>query len=394
MDKTGFSRRLRHSPQPSRAQLRQRQRRTASVLVMAVLSAAWTVQIARPFDAGMGSATPAGAPSPATVELPDVDPGQPASLASAGGQGPWRLPRRDGAVQPVGQPNRGVPSVAQAAYQRAEAVITSADSTCGVDWELLAAIGQVESDHGRFNDNVLGPDGISRPGVFGQPLDGSRHTQEISDTDGGRFDHDLTWDRAVGPMQFIPATWREVAVDADGDGRRNPQDIDDAALASAVYLCAGEGDLATVGGRRAALLRYNLSRQYGDLVLRIRTVYLKHGAMTELGYSGRVVSALPGSAMPAPSGVRAEGARLRDPAPGVPAPQPPKDPAPAEPAPEKPADNPRRGDPLSSVVGAVDKVVSPALSGLQATIVCAARGLNVLRDATAWARCFEKLTAP
>ena len=38
------------------------------------------------------------------------------------------------------------------------------------------------------------------------------------DTDGGELDKDTVYDRAVGPMQFIPSTWAVVKVDADGDG--------------------------------------------------------------------------------------------------------------------------------------------------------------------------------
>ena len=49
-------------------------------------------------------------------------------------------------------------------------------------------------------------------------------------------------------MQFIPSTWQVVKVDADGDNKRNPQDIDDAALATAVYLCSGKDNLATRAG--------------------------------------------------------------------------------------------------------------------------------------------------
>jgi hypothetical protein len=49
--------------------------------------------------------------------------------------------------------------------------------------------------------------------------------------------------RAVGPMQFIASTWRRVQVDGNGDGRGDPDNIYDAALGAAVYLCAGETDL-------------------------------------------------------------------------------------------------------------------------------------------------------
>src|SRR5690606_22763128 len=85
---------------------------------------------------------------------------------------------------------------------------------------------------------------------------------------------DQVYDRAVGPMQFIPSTWSAVGVDADGDGKRDPQNINDAALASAVYLCSGKDDLGTDEGRRAAVFRYNNSDKYPDMVLRIRDAYL------------------------------------------------------------------------------------------------------------------------
>ena len=54
-------------------------------------------------------------------------------------------------------------------------------------------------------------------------------------------------------MQFIPSTWPVVKVDADGDGKRNPQDIDDAALATAVYLCSGKDNLSQRGPGSAGL---------------------------------------------------------------------------------------------------------------------------------------------
>ena len=74
-------------------------------------------------------------------------------------------------------------------------------------------------------------------------------------------------------MQFIPSTWSVVGVDGDGDGKRNPQDIDDAALATAVYLCSGNEDLSTTAGQRSAVYRYNHSHDYVDLVLSIMQAY-------------------------------------------------------------------------------------------------------------------------
>ncbi|WP_154402888.1 lytic transglycosylase domain-containing protein [Nocardioides speluncae] len=168
----------------------------------------------------------------------------------------------------------GIPAAALSAYQRAETVINTADPACHLSWQLIAAIGRVESDHGRFGGNVLDDDGVAQPGIYGIPLDGTRNTSRITDTDAGKYDNDKLFDRAVGPMQFIPSTWSVVGVDADGDKLRNPQDIDDAALASAVYLCSGSDDLALDKGRRAAVYRYNHSNSYVDLVLSLYDAYL------------------------------------------------------------------------------------------------------------------------
>ena len=152
-------------------------------------------------------------------------------------------------------------------------MLADADAACGLDWSLVAAIGRVESDHGRAAGNELSAEGRATPGIYGVPLTGAGGTTRITDTDGGTYDGDLTYDRAVGPMQFIPSTWSEVGVDADSDGQRDPQDVDDAALAAAVYLCAGSADLSTDAGRRSAVLRYNHSDAYVATVLKIADGY-------------------------------------------------------------------------------------------------------------------------
>ncbi|TQL66810.1 transglycosylase protein with SLT domain [Nocardioides albertanoniae] len=166
-----------------------------------------------------------------------------------------------------------IPEPALAAYQRSASVLADADKGCGLDWSLVAAIGRVESDHGRAGGNQLSAAGVATPGIYGVPLTGAAGTTRITDTDGGTYDRDTTYDRAVGPMQFIPSTWSEVGVDADSDGRRDPQDVDDAALAAAVYLCSGSADLSTDAGRREAVLRYNHSDAYVATVLKIADGY-------------------------------------------------------------------------------------------------------------------------
>ena len=167
----------------------------------------------------------------------------------------------------------GIPAPALAAYQRAETVINAADPSCRLPWALLAAIGRVESNHGQFGGSTVGADGVVTPPIIGSALDGSSGTTKIPDTDDGSLDQDTTWDRAVGPLQFIPSTWSSVGVDADGDAIRNPQDIDDAALAAAVYLCSGNDDLSTLDGQRSAIFRYNHSASYVTLVLSIMSDY-------------------------------------------------------------------------------------------------------------------------
>ncbi|MFT4261741.1 MAG: lytic murein transglycosylase [Nocardioides sp.] len=166
-----------------------------------------------------------------------------------------------------------LPAAAQAAYQRAATVIDSADPSCQLDWTVLAAIGKIESDHGRSGGTTLDANGVATPAIVGPALTGADGTTAVADTDGGSLDGDATWDHAVGPMQFLPATWTVVGVDADGDGQRNANDIDDAALAAAVYLCSGSEDLATTAGKEAAVYRYNHSTSYVSSVLATATAY-------------------------------------------------------------------------------------------------------------------------
>jgi membrane-bound lytic murein transglycosylase B len=162
--------------------------------------------------------------------------------------------------------DHNLPEAAKRAYRRAAAQMATADPGCGLRWTLLAAIGRVESDHGRYGGARLGNDGVSRPRIIGIQLDGKGPVAAIRDTDGGRLDGDKVWDRAVGPMQFIPSTWEFAARDGDGDGRKSPHDLDDAAAAAATYLCSGSGSLLDPGTQAAAIYRYNQDDYYVALV--------------------------------------------------------------------------------------------------------------------------------
>ncbi|GII16150.1 lytic transglycosylase domain-containing protein [Planomonospora parontospora] len=106
----------------------------------------------------------------------------------------------------------------------------------GLSWTVLAAIGQVESSHGRNN-------GPSSAG-------------------------------AQGPMQFMPATWRAYGVDGDGDGVKDVWSPYDAVPGAANYLCAnGAGQ----GGKKLekAVWFYNHSWSYVRKVLGIAEAYAR-----------------------------------------------------------------------------------------------------------------------
>ncbi|HVL98612.1 MAG TPA: lytic transglycosylase domain-containing protein [Egibacteraceae bacterium] len=104
----------------------------------------------------------------------------------------------------------------------------------GLPWPVLAAVGKVETNHAR---NL----GVSSAG-------------------------------ARGPMQFMPASWRAFGLDANGDGRADVNDRDDAVLSAASYLCEhGGGDPETL---HEALYGYNHAWWYVERVLNIARRYV------------------------------------------------------------------------------------------------------------------------
>ncbi|MBA3619029.1 MAG: lytic murein transglycosylase, partial [Acidothermales bacterium] len=157
------------------------------------------------------------------------------------------------------------------AYRQAARTARRVDPSCGITWPLLAAIGHVESHHAR--SSVILGNGDTRPSILGPQLDGSSDFAAIADTDGGSLDGDSTWDRAVGPMQFIPSTWENSGRDGNRDGVRNPNNIFDATLAAAGYLCAGDRDLSLMSDRAEAVFSYNHSWDYVTSVLSLADAY-------------------------------------------------------------------------------------------------------------------------
>jgi Transglycosylase SLT domain len=100
----------------------------------------------------------------------------------------------------------------------------------GLDWPMLAAVGQIESHSGT----------AKLPGV-------ARGTNSAG---------------AAGPAQFESPTWQRFGVDADGRGYISPYDPADAITAMAAYLKAS----GAPQNWNAALLTYNHSQQYASAV--------------------------------------------------------------------------------------------------------------------------------
>ena len=119
-------------------------------------------------------------------------------------------------------------------------IYQKAAATCpGLSWSILAAIGSIETNHGRS----------TLPGV---------HSGE-------------NFAGAGGPMQFLQGTWDAYGVDGDGDGDKDRYDPTDAVFGAANYLCSnGAGDPERL---RSAIWNYNHSDQYVQDVLDLAARY-------------------------------------------------------------------------------------------------------------------------
>ncbi len=186
----------------------------------------------------------------------------------------------------------GIPNVALNAYRVAAARMAHDDPSCGIDWAMLAGIGREESDHGRFAGAVLNADGTSTPRIIGPALDGTHSDYIAAPANGYALDGDAKYTHALGPMQFIPQTWASYGVDANGDGKADIFNINDAALGAARYLCAAGGDLRTQAGRVRAVLAYNHNDQYLAQVLALAQAYRSGLKVTGIPV-GNLTGALP-----------------------------------------------------------------------------------------------------
>ncbi|MFN8102007.1 MAG: lytic murein transglycosylase [Mycobacterium sp.] len=156
-----------------------------------------------------------------------------------------------------------IPAIALSAYRNAEATMMRAAPGCGISWNLLAGIGRIESGHA--NNGATDSRGTAMSPIYGPALDGTLPGNEVivSASQLGR----VTYARAMGPMQFLPGTWSRFASDGDGDGKADPQNVYDASLAAARYLCSGGLNLRDQSQVLTAILRYNNSMAYARNVL-------------------------------------------------------------------------------------------------------------------------------
>lgn len=169
--------------------------------------------------------------------------------------------------------------------------IAEAQQCPGLPWTIMAGISKVESNHGRFAGSALGPDGVIRPSIIGIPLNGTNGTARIVDSDDGRWDGDTLWDRAVGPFQFIPGSWRIFGGDGNDDGIADPNNVFDAVPAMRRHLCP-DGQIIDI---EAAVFSYNRSQAYVEAVLdwaRRYTGPLATSAVPIAGYALVVPAAL------------------------------------------------------------------------------------------------------
>lgn len=225
-------------------------------VILIVVLVAWFASLDTPLSSGSSQQPAPTTVPPQAAEAPpmiDIDaPGRTSDQLAE-----W--------AEPIAEETK-IPPQALRAYGNAALIAQTSWPACHLSWNTLAGIGWVETRHGtytgRFDTSVLGGDGIPDPKIIGPALDGSGGFLLVRDTDNGELDGDTHFDRAVGPMQFIPESWQRYGRDADGDGVANPQQIDDAALGAANLLCADERDLATEDGWREAVASYNHSSDY------------------------------------------------------------------------------------------------------------------------------------
>lgn len=167
-----------------------------------------------------------------------------------------------------GGPVAGIPAVSYAALVLASQGSEQA-AGCFVSVPVLGGVMGIESGYGTFGGSAPDPvTGVVTPPIFGPALAPGSGFEVIPNDDYGRSLGVVgPWARAVGPTQFLPSTWRSLGRDGNGDGVADPQNIYDAALSTAAYLCAHGYLEGNAVATRGAIFRYNPSNAYVQAVL-------------------------------------------------------------------------------------------------------------------------------
>ena len=234
---------------------------SSSRWVRAVVVVAATMLLASGCSWQSGPPIPGGVPPPAGDPVPAIDTqaaGRPADQLRA-----WAEHR---------DPALGIPISALEAYGYAARVAEVENPGCHLSWTTLAGIGMVESHHGTHRGAEIAPNGDVSPPIRGVHLDGTNGNLAILDREAS-MDGEPVYARAMGPMQFIPETWRLYGVDANNDRVVSPDNFDDAALSAAGYLCFRGKDMSTPRGWMNALRAYNQSEPYARAVRDWATAY-------------------------------------------------------------------------------------------------------------------------
>jgi hypothetical protein len=273
--------------------------------LVSVLAAVLVLALALgPLGGGAGATSPVAATGPErvnTAPTPIIAATSTAPLIAAGDIHPITVgkptrPTRTVVTPPQPAPfgpagaigELGIPALVLTAYHRAADRLAKEDPTCHLPWWLLAGIGHTESGHAE--GGRLYADGTTRGRILGPVLNGGiAGDAVITDTDHGRYDGDTRYDRAVGPMQFIPSTWAFAGADGNNDGKKDPNNIFDATLAAGRYLCNYHRDLSKPAGLTAAILSYNNSQPYLATVLAWGEAY-RDGA---IGIDGSILPVAP-----------------------------------------------------------------------------------------------------
>ncbi|MGW1872605.1 lytic transglycosylase domain-containing protein [Streptomyces sp. NPDC001975] len=272
---------------------------------------------------GAGAADGATGNSPYYTDLPPLNSPNPSASPTASSPS-------IGTAVSRGAAEAGIPATVLDAYKKAEAELRGSKPGCNLPWQLLAAIGKVESGQARGGD--VDAEGNTLHRILGPQLDGNGFAL-IQDTDGGQYDGNSQYDQAVGPMQFIPSTWAWAARDGNGDGVKDPNNVYDAALAAGHYLCRNGWDLSVQADMNSAILSYNNSQDYLNLVLSWYEFYRK-GTHSIPNGTGTVPSHRSDGGSGSGSGSGGS------PTPGTPSTSTPGTPKPTEPKPDTPSTTP------------------------------------------------------